>query len=294
MRAALTEAILSSSATKMENSVNLHPYVHSSAQIHPTAIVHAGARIGADCVIGPYCVLGPDVDLGERNRLESHVILEGRTRLGVNNHLFSFVVIGSEPQDRHYAGQETGVTVGDGNIIREYVTISRATRLDQPFTRLGSGAMLMAGAHIGHDCQVEDGVTMANGVALAGHAQVAPQVVFGGLAGVHQFVRIGRLAMVAAGAMVSQDVPPFCLVQGDRARLRGLNRVGLVRAGLTEPHIRSLRRAYRLLFRESLTREAARAELLAQGEPTALVAELLAFLQQSVRGVCRVARASDS
>lgn len=285
---------MSSSADATGTPVIPAAYIHSSAQIHPTAIVHAGARIGADCVIGPYCVLGPDVVLGERNRLESHVIVEGRTSLGADNHLFSFAVIGSEPQDRRYEGQGTGVLVGEGNIIREYVTLSRATLPEKPFTRLGSGTMLMAGAHIGHDCQVGDGVTMANGVALAGHVQVAAQVVFGGLAGVHQFVRIGRLAMVAAGAMVSQDVPPFCLVQGDRARLRGLNRVGLRRAGLMASELGALKRVYRLLFREALTREAARAQLLAQGEPPALVQELLTFLQGSERGVCRVARVSES
>lgn len=262
-------------------------FIHSSVRIHPTALVQAGARIGADCEIGPFCIIGPDVTLGARNRLEAHVILEGSVSVGSDNVLSPFVVIGSAPQDKRNSGDRTAVMMGDGNIIREYVTINRATRSDRPWTRLGSGCMLMTGTHLGHDCQVGDNVVTANGVALAGHVEVGEGTVFGGLVGVHQFVRIGRLAMVGAGAMVSQDVPPFCLVQGDRARLRGLNRVGLKRAGWDSSDLRHLQTAYRLLFRAGLTRRELDTHAIFSVDSPPYILELLDFIRASERGVCR-------
>lgn len=259
------------------------PTVETSPLRHPTALIHPDAQLHPTVEVGPYCVIGPDVCIGAHTRLHAHVVLEGPLELGEYNQLFPFACVGQSAQVRaedmaHRPGGR--LVVGDFNIIREYVTLHRGSEAGRGETRLGSRCYLMASAHVAHDCWVGDEVVMANGTSLAGHVEVAGQVTFGGLAGVHQGVRIGRLSMVAAGAMVSQDVPPFCLVQGDRARLRGLNTVGLRRAGFESEQLLLLKRLYRRLFLSRGGEPMTSAPGFPEGD------ELWAFVRGTHRGIC--------
>jgi UDP-N-acetylglucosamine acyltransferase len=226
-------------------------------RVHATAIVDPRAEIDRDVEIGPYCVVGPGAVIGAGTRLASHVVVEGPTVLGRRNVVHAFAVLGGAPQHKRHQGGPTRLVVGDDNVIREHVTIHRGT--EQP-TTVGSSNLLMVGCHVAHDVTVGSHVTIANAVQLAGHAVVHDHATFGGLAGVAQFVRVGESAFVAAGAMVERDVPPFVIVQGDRARVRALNVVGLRRRGVPEGSIAALQRAFRAVHAgERPQREAARA-----------------------------------
>jgi UDP-N-acetylglucosamine acyltransferase len=227
-------------------------------KIHPTAIVHPEAELGQGVEIGPYSVVGARVVLGEGTRLLSHVVVQGPTVMGRGNVVYPFAVLGSEAQQsqsRRRCGElatATHLCIGDENEIRESVTIHQSSK--SAGTRVGSFNLLMAGSHVAHDVTVGDHVTIANAVQLAGHAIVRDYATFGGLAGVAQFVEIGESAFVAAGAMCEANVPPFVIVQGDRARVRALNKVGLRRRGVAEESILALERAFRALFAGSRPR----------------------------------------
>ena len=255
--------------------------------VHPTAIVDPGAEIHPGATVGPYCVVGPGVVLEAEVVLGAHVVVQGPTRLGRGTRVFPFASLGTAPQAREYRGEPTRLEVGEGNIIREYVTMNRGTPAGGGVTRVGSRGIFMAHAHVAHDCSVGDEVVLANDVALAGHVCVGDHAVIGGLAAVHQFARVGDHALVGGGAMVAQDVPPYTLAQGDRARLRGLNLVGLRRAGFSPQVIQALRTAYRILFRSKLRR----AEAIQQVEEACghvlEVRRLLTFVRESSRGICR-------
>jgi UDP-N-acetylglucosamine acyltransferase len=255
-------------------------------RIHPTAVIAAGAELASDVEVGPYAVVGPHVRIGPGSWLGAHAVVEGRTTLGARTRVFQFASVGAPPQDLKYRGEPSTLELGDDNTIREYVTLQPGTAGGGLVTRIGSGCLFMASAHVGHDCRVGNGVILANGAALGGHVLVEDHAIVGALAGVHQFVRIGESALCAAGAMVSLDVPPFCIAAGDRARLFGLNTVGLRRRGISRESRAALKHAYRLLFQgdRSWRRgiEAVRGEL--GGVPE--VARLLAFLGSSQRGVC--------
>lgn len=268
--------------------------IHPTAEIHPTAIVHPSAVLGPQVSVGPYCLIGENVEVGAQTRLDAHVVLEGPLRMGMGNRVHSFAVLGGAPQDKSYSGEVTTLHVGDGNIIREYVTMSRGTVRGRAETRVGHRGLFMAHSHVAHDCWVGDHAILSNGVALAGHVTIEDGAILGGMVGVHQFVRIGRLAMVAAGAMVAQDVPPFCLVQGDRARLRGLNRVGLKRAGMDATTLRQLHRAYSLLFRSGLGRQEALEQVRRELASFLELEQLLAFFADSRRGICRASGRLES
>ncbi len=223
-------------------------------RIHPTAIVHPEAELAPDVEIGPYSVVGARVVLGPETRLLAHVVVEGPTVLGRGNVVYPFAVLGSEAQHKR-RGEPAGTTclaIGDHNEIREHVTIHQSSRSAE--TRIGSHNLLMAGCHVAHDATVGDHVTIANAVQLAGHAIVRDHVTFGGLAGVAQFVLVGESAFVAAGAMCEANVPPFVIVQGDRARVRALNKVGLRRRGVAAESIQALERAFRAVFSGRLPR----------------------------------------
>jgi UDP-N-acetylglucosamine acyltransferase len=228
------------------------------ARIHSTAVVAPGAELADDVEIGAYCVVGPGVVLGSGTRLASHVVVEGPTVLGRDNVVHSFAVLGGAPQHkRPSASAGARLVVGDANIVREHVTLHRGT--DGGTTAVGSHNLFMVGCHVAHDVVVGSHATIANGVQLAGHGAVEDYVTFGGLAGIAQRVRVGESAFVAAGAMVERDVPPFVIVQGDRARVRALNKVGLRRRGVAEESIAALERAFRAVFASGRTqREAAR------------------------------------
>ena len=262
-------------------------------EVHPTAIVAPGAVIGEGTTVGPYAVIGPHVVLGRANRIGPHVVLDGHTTFGDENTVFQFASIGSAPQDLKYRGEPSTLVLGDRNIIREYVTIQPGTKGGGMQTVVGSGNLFMANSHIGHDCRVGDGNVVANSVAVAGHVTICSHVILGGLAAIHQFVSIGDLALLSGGSMVVQDIPPFCLAQGDRAHLAGVNVVGLERRGFTAPEVQGIRAVYRTvflgkgLFRDRIT--AARA--LVDG--TGPAARMLDFLAGSERGVA-VARRGAS
>jgi UDP-N-acetylglucosamine acyltransferase len=256
--------------------------------IHPTALVADGAELGQGVRIGPYCVIGPRVKIGDGCRLHSHVVVQGNTTLGPDCELFPFAVLGTTPQDKKLAGDAGGaLVVGRGNKVREHVTIHGGTPFGGGVTTIGDHNMLLAGAHVGHDAVVGSNVIFTNGAALAGHTAVQDNTVLGAMVGVHQFARVGRLAMIGAGAMVSRDAPPFALVQGDRARLVGVNVIGLKRQGWSTDDVATTKRAFRQLFwRTAPLAERVEATRAQFGEHPA-VREILAFVADSRRGVCR-------
>lgn len=254
--------------------------------IHSTAVVDTKAELSDDVEVGPFCVIGPHVEIGAGSVLKSHVVVENHTTIGKNATIFPFASIGSVPQDLKFRGEPSRLIIGDNNTIRESVTMNLGTELGEMETRVGSDCLFMAYSHVAHDCVVGDGVILANGVALAGHVAIQDRVTLGGLVAVHQFCRIGRYAFLGGGAMVAQDVPPFCLVQGDRAQLVGVNAVGLKRAGFDRNAIRVLRTAFKRLFLSQETRMVAleRVEKELAGE-SELVAEVCAFIRGSERGI---------
>jgi UDP-N-acetylglucosamine acyltransferase len=221
--------------------------------IHPTAVIHPDAELHPSVQVGPYAVIGPQVRVGAETLIGAHVVLDGRTEIGLRNQIFTGAVIGSEPQDLKYDGSLSLVKIGDDNLIREYVTINRATQRDEA-TLIGNNNMLMAYVHVGHNCVIENQVIISNAVALAGHVYIESKARISGVLGVHQFVRIGQLAMVAGMSRIERDVPPFMLVEGNPCRVRALNQVGLKRAGLEDQEqvITSLKKAFRLIYRSGL------------------------------------------
>jgi UDP-N-acetylglucosamine acyltransferase len=255
--------------------------------IHPSAVVDPGACIDPSAQVGPFCVIGADVVVGAGTQLVAHVVVEGKTTLGRDNVVHPFARIGGVPQDKKYRGEATALTLGDHNVVRENVTINVGTAAGGGFTKIGSHCLLMANSHIAHDCRLGDDVILVNGVGLAGHVDIDDQAVIGGLAGIHQHCRVGRLAFVGGGSMVTHDVLPFCLVQGDRAVHAGPNVVGLTRHGWPRRRILALRQALRLLFKSGHTRQANLAMLeagLAREEDDAM--ELCAFARRAERGIC--------
>jgi UDP-N-acetylglucosamine acyltransferase len=232
--------------------------------IHPTAVIHPEARLHPTVTVGAYAVVGAGVTVGEGTTIGSHVVLDGWTEIGARNHLYPGVVIGLEPQDLKYDGSATLVKIGDDNCIREYVTINRATGAGEA-TLIGDRNLLMAYVHVGHNCVIGDRVIIANGVALAGHVHIESQARISGVLGVHQFVHIGRLAMVGGMSRIDRDVPPYTLVEGNPSRVRSLNQVGLKRAGLGDLQdgevLRSLKQAFRLVYRSGLSLDEAIAKL---------------------------------
>lgn len=228
--------------------------IHSTAVIHPQATLHHTVQIGAYAVIGKQVKLGPGTQVGH------HAVIEGWTEIGADNHIFPGVVIGMEPQDRNYRGEQSGVKICDRNQIREYVTIHRASG-DQQFTTIGSDNLLMANVHIGHNCHIADRVVIANSVALSGHVQVESQANISGVLGIHQFVHVGQLAMIGGMSRITRDVPPLMLVEGNPAQVRALNQVGLQRHGvydLLQGEMRGLlKQAFRYLYRSNIPLEVA-------------------------------------
>ena len=215
-------------------------------KVHPSALVDPRAELASDVEVGPYAVIGPGVRIGAGCRIAAHAVIEGPVAMGERNAISSFAVLGGAPQDKRAGGKATRVDIGDDNVFREHVTVHRGTR--DTSTRIGSGNLFMVGAHVAHDVIVGSWCVLANAVQLAGHVVVEDHVTFGGLSGAAQLVRIGEGAFVAAGAMVERAVPPFCIVQGDRARVRAVNRVGLERRGVPATSIAEIERIFRAVF----------------------------------------------
>lgn len=262
----------------------------SGPNLHPTALVAAGAELGADVHVGAYSVIGPRVRIGPGCRIGPHVVIEGRTTLGAGNQVYQFAAIGAAPQDLKYRGEDSELVIGDDNRIREFCTLQPGTAGGGMLTRVGDGNLLMNYAHIAHDCLLGDRNIVANGTQLGGHVTVESGVVIGALSGIHQFARLGESAIIGAGSMVSQDVPPFCNATGDRATLHGLNLLGLKRRGFDAAVIRALRRTYRIMFQSGLRVAEAAARIRGELPGIAEVERFVAFIEASQRGVCRERR----
>jgi UDP-N-acetylglucosamine acyltransferase len=253
-------------------------------RIHPTAVVDPAAKLADDVEIGPHACVGPEVELAQGVELKPHALVTGRTRIGERTRVFPFAVLGEEPQDKAFSGKSTELVIGCDNVLREHVTIHVGT---EGSTRIGDDNMILNGTHIGHDGLVGSHTIIASFSGLAGHVTVEDHAVIGAFTGVHQFTRIGESAMVAAKAGISKDVPPFSLVAGDRARLMGLNNIGIRRRGIDEQAHRHLKRAFHLLFNSRRRFEEAVQQVRAEIEGCAEVDRLLAFLESSERGFVR-------
>ncbi|WP_315862247.1 acyl-ACP--UDP-N-acetylglucosamine O-acyltransferase [Picosynechococcus sp. PCC 7003] len=231
-----------------------------STLIHPTAVVHPNAQIHPTVQIGPYAVIGEYVTVGEGTVIGAHAILDGYTRIGQGNRIYPGAAIGLEPQDLKYQGAASLVEIGDRNTIREYVTVNRATAAGEK-TIIGNDNLLMAYVHVAHNCVLENNIIIANNVAIAGHVEIESRAVIGGMLGIHQFVHIGKMAMLGGMSRIDRDVPPFMLVEGNPSKVRSLNLVGLKRSGLTPAEMGLLKQAFRLLYRSDLKTSEAIAQL---------------------------------
>jgi UDP-N-acetylglucosamine acyltransferase len=257
------------------------------ARVHPTAIVAASAELAADVVIGPYTVVGAGTRIGAGTSIGAHVDIADRTSIGRDNRVFQFASVGEIPQDRKYTGDPTRPVIGDGNVIREFVTIHAGTAQDKGVTTIGDGNWLLAYSHIAHDCVIGNGTTFSNNAQLAGHVVIDDYAVLGGFVGVHQFCRVGTHAMLAAGSIVLQDVPPYVTVSGSPATPRGTNSEGLRRRGFSSDDIAAIKRAYKTLYRKGLALDAARAEIVAAAATVPALLALTAFLETPGRGIIR-------
>jgi UDP-N-acetylglucosamine acyltransferase len=255
--------------------------------VHPTAIIDKRAELDSSVEVGPYAVIGPRVKIGAKTRIGPHAVIEGDTTIGEGNLIFQFAALGAIPQDLKYGGEQTKLVIGHGNSIREFATVHLGTAHGGGVTRIGDKCLLMANSHVAHDVQLSDGCILANSAALAGHVTVEDRVIFGGLSAVHQFTRIGRLAFISGGAMVTQDVPPYVTVQGDRAEVVGLNTVGLTRAHFDDGQQTRVKSAFKILYRSKLGFREAIAHVRAEHGGHAEIDHLVAFLENSQRGIAR-------
>ena len=262
--------------------------IGQGVEIHPTAVVHPKAQLGVEVKVGPYTIIGANVIIGDRTRCQSHVHIDGVTTIGADCDIFPFASLGTIPQDLKYRAERSELIIGDRNRIREHVTMNTGTSGGGSVTRIGNDGLFMVGSHIAHDCMVADHVVMANNATLAGHVSVGSRAIIGGLAAVHQFVRIGESAMIGGGSIVIKDVVPYGLVTGERARLSGLNVVGLKRSGVSAGEIKAIRQAFKLIFQResSLTLSQAVSELEQTDDLSSRVITMLEFIKTgSSRGL---------
>ena len=261
------------------------------SNIHPTALVADGARLDPTVTVGPYTVIGAHVTIGAGTTVGAHCVIDGHTTIGVDNRIFQFNSIGAIPQDKKYAGEPTELHIGDRNTIREFCTFNTGSAQDAGVTRIGNDNWVMAYVHIAHDCQIGDDNTLANNATFAGHVHVGNCVTVGGLTGVHQFVKIGSYTMLGFASAVTQDVPPYMLVDGNPLAVRGFNAVGLKRRGFSSERVNAIKQMHKALYRKGQTLDEARAEIagLATSVPEAAadVAMMLDFLQAATRGIAR-------
>jgi UDP-N-acetylglucosamine acyltransferase len=256
-----------------------------SSFIHETAIVAAGARLGEGVHVGPFSTVGREVQLGNGVRLESHVVIHGKTAIGTGTHIFPFASIGLQPQDLKYAGEPTATEIGERNQIREFVTIHRGTSGGGGTTKIGDDNLFMAQAHVAHDCQLGNEIIMANGATLAGHVRIEDRANIGAYSGVHQFCRVGLEAFVGGYSVVVKDAPPFATIQGNHAKCYGLNTVGMKRRGYSKEAIQNLNHAFHLLLSAKLNTTQALERISTEIEGSAEVDILVEFIKSSKRGV---------
>jgi UDP-N-acetylglucosamine acyltransferase len=258
-----------------------------AGNIHPTAVIAPEAELGSDVEVGAFAVIGAGVQVGDRTRIGPHVVIEGPTRLGADNHVFPYASVGSAPQDKKYKGEPTRLEIGDRNVIRECVTLNRGTVQDQGVTRIGNDNLFMAYAHVAHDCVIANHCILANNATLGGHVLLADWVIMGGLSGVHQFCKVGAHAFIANNAAVTRDVPPYVMAVGQPAAAHSVNAEGLKRRGFTPEQVRNVRNAFRLLYRSGLKLADAQSQLAALAQEQPEVRLLAEFLPQSTRSIVR-------
>ena len=256
-------------------------------QIHQTAIVHSKAKISEGVSIGPYSIIGEHVVIGKDTKIASHVVIDGWTTIGARNDIYPFSSIGMPPQDIGYKDEETYLIIGDDNVIRECATIHRATTKEDRKTEIGNKNFLMAYSHVAHDCKLGNNVIMANSVALGGHIVIEDYAIIGGITAVHQFVRIGSYAMVGGCSAVALDVPPYVSAAGNRAKLYGLNLIGLKRRGFGDATLNYMKKAYKIIFRSGLMLEEAIKKTSAEMPDVKEVQNLIHFIQGTKRGIMR-------
>lgn len=261
--------------------------------IHPTAIIHEGAKIGRGVEIGPYSIIGPHVELGDGCKVGPHVVIDGWTTIGQNCQFSPSASVGTIPQDLKYKGEKSFLTIGDNCSFRESCTISVGTG-ENGETRIGSNCLFMAYTHVAHDCIIGNGVILSNVATLAGHVTIEDRVVIGGLAALHQFTKVGRNAMLGGGSLVSHDIPPFTITAGYPAKVRGLNNVGMARAGISEEVRRELKKAFRILYRSGLSLSEAVTRMEEQLNSSEELDHFIRFLRNAERGVCRGPSAGKS
>ena len=255
--------------------------------IHPTAIIDQSATIADDVMIGPYSVIGAGVEIGAGSKVDSHVVINGPTRIGTNNHLYQFTSVGDDPQDKKYNGEPTRLEIGDDNTIREFCTISRGTVQDGGVTSIGNDNWIMAYVHIAHDCHIGDHCIFANNATLAGHVHVGDWAIFAGFTGAHQFCRIGAHAFLGMYAGTSRDVPAYTMVGGQPPAPKGINSEGLKRRGFSADQIRNIRNAYRVVFRKGIKLADAITELEATADGKPELDIFIESLKRSERGILR-------
>ncbi|MEZ4741236.1 MAG: acyl-ACP--UDP-N-acetylglucosamine O-acyltransferase [Bdellovibrionota bacterium] len=256
-------------------------------KIHPTAIIEKGAELGIGVKVGPFCIIGSNVRLDDGVVVDSHSCIRGNTTVGSRTRVWSYASLGTEPQDLKYQGEETSLEIGEDNKIREYVNLSIGTEGGGGKTIIGHRNLLMVNVHVAHDCIIGDDCIIANGAAIAGHVEVESQAVIGGLCAIHQFCKIGTLAMLAGGSIVVQDVPPFVMVSGNHASPKGLNLTGLRRKKMHSSRISEVKMMYKFLYRSDLTIEHAIAEMEANLSESEERLQFVRFLEASNRGICR-------
>ncbi|MEE9503899.1 MAG: acyl-ACP--UDP-N-acetylglucosamine O-acyltransferase [Thermodesulfobacteriota bacterium] len=255
--------------------------------IHKTAIIDAKVELDSEVEVGPYCIIGSHVKIGKGTRLSPHVVIDGWTQIGEGCHIFQFASIGAIPQDLKYKGEESWVILGNNNVIREFVTINRGTAQSGGRTVIGDHNLLMAYCHVAHDCKIGNHVILANAGTLAGHIEIEDYAIVGGLVAVHQFVRLGGHSIIGGGSGVNKDIPPYMIANGQRVKLYGLNTVGLKRHNFSHEAVSNLKKAYRIIFRSSLTAKKALDQLQAEIKNSPEVDHLINFIKNSKRGIAR-------
>ena len=260
--------------------------IHVSAEVHPSAVVEPGALIGSGCKIGPFCWIGSNVHLAERVSCASHVVIKGQTKIGSDTKVFSFAVIGEIPQDLKFNGESSLAIIGDNTVIRECATINRATSATGR-TIVGENCLIMAYAHVAHDCVIGDYAIIVNNVALGGHVNIGKYSIIGGLSAVHQFVNIGEHCMISGGSLVRKDVPPFVKAGREPLSFIGINSIGLRRRGFDEKEIEEIQNIYRFLYQKNYNNSQAINKIEVEFKASKLRDKIISFVQSSVRGIMR-------
>ena len=255
--------------------------------IHPTAIVDSKAELADDVTVGPYTIIGPDVKIDSGTSIGSHVVVTGHTSIGKDNQIFQFSSLGEAPQDKKYQGEPTRLEIGNNNTIREFCTFNRGTSQDKGVTKIGNNNWIMAYVHIAHDCNVNNNTILANNSSLAGHVDMDDFAILGGFTLVHQFCKIGQHVIMAVGSVVFKDIPPYVTASGYDANPHGINVEGLKRRGFSADSITNIKRAYKTLYRQSLTLDEAKVDLTQQATKAPELIVLIEFLNQSTRGIIR-------